>query len=159
MQAPRKRTALLASIAVGAVATMGLGFAAFTQTLNATAVVGTGDLDVRFANLVGDNCTPKSTTTGFEVTVKDVAPGFSCKITTDILNKGTVDAEVTEVESGDATGMTLTADGIEAGEVLAKGVGKVSPTFTLAVNDNAAQGAKETLTATIGFANATPKKS
>lgn len=163
MQTPRKRTALLASIAVGAVATMGLGFALWTDQLNVDATVGTGNLNVEFAEVAADKCDPATvdrdgSTKGIEVTVEDAVPGFTCVITADIRNTGTVDAKVTAINptGTPVAEITLRPSGIGEEDVIAKDASK-AVTFTLEVGDDVAEDVPaSTIGASIDFANDTP---
>lgn len=156
MQTPRTRTALLSAIAIGAVATMGLGFTLWTQQLSVAATVETGTLNVAFQDPKGDGkCTPETLANGLAVTVKEVGPDFTCTITAKIANRGTVAAEVTKILSPGAKGITFTPKDIEKGvKIQPNNVVPVS--FVLAVNDEAEQGKSQTLTATLDFVNATP---
>lgn len=103
----RARPALLASLIVGVVTTMGLGFALWSDTLDVDATVNTGELNVRLdgasGNEVADNTAPGDASCvgagviepeGNEATVTftDAFPGHSCNVTTFVRNIGTVGA-------------------------------------------------------------------
>lgn len=97
----RPRPALLASLVVGVVATMGLGFALWSDQLNVGATVDTGNLKVELdagAREVADNttdnasCVAENVGNEARVTFTDAFPGYSCNVTTFVGNVGTVDA-------------------------------------------------------------------
>lgn len=106
MRTLRARPALLASLVIGLVAMMGLGFALWSETLSIDATVDTGNLNMRFAAVslseVSDNPAPGDadcvgdglTQQGNKATVTftDAYPGYSCILTTIVRNIGTVDA-------------------------------------------------------------------
>jgi hypothetical protein len=116
MRTLRARPALLASLVIGVVAMMGLGFALWSETLNVAAAVGTGDLDMRFtavsANEFADNATGDASCVGAgvtsdgnsaTVTFTDTFPGYSCIVITTVRTIGTVDAVLASTNvTGDA---------------------------------------------------------
>ncbi len=175
MHTPRKRTALLASVAIGAVATMGLGYALWTETLNIGANVNTGSLNVAFANLNPVDNEPAGgqddaqcaavlgpNDDSFTVTLTDAYPGYRCDIATGINNSGTVDAIATAFspDASTAGGMiTITRAG--GATAYPDGATTPGPTYTVAVNPSATTaevgfGSVHTVGASIDFANATP---
>lgn len=115
MRTLRARPALLASLMVGVVAMMGLGFALWAEQLHVGATVNTGTLNMRFsavsANEVADNAADDAICQGAgvaangnsaTVTFTNAFPGYSCIIATTVRNVGTVDATLQPVAiSGD----------------------------------------------------------
>lgn len=174
MHTPRKRTTLLSAIAIGVVATMGLGFALWTETLNVDATVSTGELSAVFALPVATDddggqadgtCTAIADGNSLSVKLDNAYPGYSCDIATPIFNNGTVDAVITEAGfqedpaiQDDKISITRVADGIGS---YPNGQTTTGPTYRVAVNRTATEThvnekALYTIGASIDFANATP---
>lgn len=183
MRTLRARPALLASLVVGVVATMGLGFALWSETLDVTATVDTGELNMRFVAVslseVADNAAPGDADCAggglmqqgnkAKVTFTDAYPGYSCILTTVVRNLGTVDTVLT---SAPVTGDTapfdierlLLADDPEGGADDRQGYPNVSgaqdgPVWRVTFkesNDNTTEDQRYTLTFAANFENAAP---
>lgn len=165
MQTTRKRTPLFMAIAIGAVATMGLGFALWSESLSVAATVNTGELSVAFANANTsdpEECEAAVVNDGdLQITLTNAYPGYSCEITTDIENSGTVDAVVSDfVVDGPVANGKITIASSDPADSYPVGT-TAGPTFTVAVDstateDDVDEGASYTIGASIEFENDTP---
>lgn len=177
METPRQRTTLLSAAAIGVVATMGLGFALWTETLNVDAFVNTGNLNVAFESAVAEDnedgsqddaqCSTTVNEGNLAVTLTNAYPGYSCDIATQITNSGTVDAVVTALledaaSTPDSSGMiTISRSSGNVGDAYPDGATAPGPNYTVAVNSaatetNVNEGDSYTIGASIDFANDTP---
>ncbi len=178
MRTMRARPALLASVGIGLVATMGLGFALWNETLTVAATVSTGRLDMRLAgasaNEVADNAPGDADCKGAGVALDgnsatvefiDAFPGHSCIVTTSVRNEGTVDAVLmAPTISGDTTRFETVRlpfpEGAQDGQVyrdgdLATGGPSWRVTF-LESNGNDSENKTYELNFTLNFVNDTP---
>ncbi|MEZ4523843.1 MAG: hypothetical protein R3A46_19735 [Thermomicrobiales bacterium] len=112
-----RRSTLFSLIAVVALLSLGIGYAAWTETLELDGHVTTANFDVQWgspsAAEVDDHgngtCVPTRTNNNNRllVTIDNAYPGYSCTVTVNIANPGEVNAELestTRFEGNSQTG-------------------------------------------------------
>jgi len=127
-----RRSTLFTVIALIGLLSLGIGYAAWEQSLTINGSVGTADFNVVWANAsAAPLADPLSSTAdcdvfnvtdhSFDVSVTDAYPGFVCRIDADILNNGEVEAGPTVPliidEQGFGAQLVIDASGCVLGDI------------------------------------------
>ena len=130
-----KKTKVIALVLCVAIMLMGAGYAAWTDTLNVSTTVNTGDLDVEFVDLPGETeLTLPIYTTGHvaysqdlvsewdvaTTTIDNVYPGGSFSMRYKMINSGTIPVKLTSLgldygKFSEAAGGVAGNEGISSG--------------------------------------------
>ncbi|TDA67758.1 MAG: hypothetical protein D9V47_09585 [Clostridia bacterium] len=161
-----KKSWLLALIVVVSLGVIGVGLAAWTETITIAGSVTTGDINPDFTSASTDDPgttidpgTDKNvgmTEVSFSadaatVTVTNAYPGYHSDVTLTVKNNGSVPIEITDYSIDslpDEISLTSSDSGLVPGTVIGAGESK-SGTFTQTVNDGAAESSNYTYGITI----------
>lgn len=156
-----RKVGLIVLAVVVALGALGVGYAAWSQTLTINGNVSTGTYDVVFANLsatetdtlgVGNVTADNLAGDGhsFDVTVTNGYPGYVGVAHFDVHNTSSVPAKVTVTVSDVDADYTAVVNGITTGDVIAAGATKTPCDVTITIADGAGSGnLNQTFTITI----------
>ncbi|WP_027717940.1 hypothetical protein [Desulfovirgula thermocuniculi] len=160
-----KKAKFAALLLVLAFALMGAAFAAWTETLNINGSVATGNLDVAFSSATSND--PQGTndpdqnydvgvTTAtisddqntLTITAANTYPGYTATVTYKVKNTGSIPVKLTGVTVNNSHSQ-ITVSATQPNNAIIPVGGEWEGTITHTVNDNAAENATYTYTATV----------